>query len=125
VYPVARLLIDGEDLLAGVGKFGYAPWPARMLTEDAPLLPAEPPRRVVVYNECPDPGGLAPLISGQGDVVAWSDFHTVFEVGEDALDFLKAHSCSAIRVPDLVFDARQCTAEVECATAAREWKSDP
>jgi hypothetical protein len=45
VNPVARLLIDGEDVLAPVGKWRYLGWPARLLlTDDMPLLPAEPPR---------------------------------------------------------------------------------
>jgi hypothetical protein len=125
VYPVARLLIDGQDPLAAAGKFGHEPWPAHtMLTGSAPLLPADPPRRVVVYVESPDPGGLAALISRDGDVVVWSDFHEVYQAGGDPLDFSDAYSWSPLGLPDLVFDARQYTAEVERVTAAREWESD-
>jgi hypothetical protein len=125
LYPVARLLIDGQDRLATSGKFGHLPWPAHMLlTGNAPLLPAEPPRGVVVYIESPDPGGLAPLISGVGDVVVWSAFQQAHEAGDDPLDFSEVYSWSPLELPDLVFDARQYTAEVQRATAAREWESD-
>ncbi len=128
VYPVARLLIDGQDLLADVGKWRwpYVPWPAQeLLTDDAPLLAAEPPRRVVVYVQSPDPCGLAPQISRDGDVVIWSDFHEVCEAGDEPLDLLRADTWSPVTLPDLVFDAGQYTAEVQRATAAREWLSDP
>jgi hypothetical protein len=125
VYPVARLLIDGQDPLADIGKSGKVPWPAhQLLTDNAPLLPAELPRRVVVYAESPDPGGLAPVIGGNGDVVVWSDFQDIFEVGDDPLEFSEVYSWSPLGLPDLVFDARQYTAEVRRATAARDWESD-
>ena len=124
-YPVAQLLIDGVDELAPVGKWLYAGWPAELiLTENFPLLPSDPPRRVIVYVERPDPGGLAPQISGDGEVVVWSDFHEVYEAYDDPLDFSHAYSWSPVGVPDLVFDARQYTDEVRRATAAREWESD-
>ena len=91
VYPVARLLVDGEDVLAGVGRRGYVPWPAHMLlTGNVPLLAAQPPRRVVVYVQSPDPCGLAPQISRERDVVAWTDFHEVCE--HDPLDLTRADS---------------------------------
>jgi len=124
-YPVAKLLIDGVDALASVGKRRYAGWPAELiLTDNFPLLPAELPRRVIVCVEPADPGGLAPQISGDGEVVVWSDFHEVFEAGDDPLDFSDAYSWSPVSVPDLVFDTRQYTEEVQRATAAREWASD-
>jgi hypothetical protein len=124
-YPVARLLIDGVEMLAPADKWSYAGWPAELiLTDNFPLLPAELPRRVIVYVQPPEPGGLAPQISGDGDAVVWSDFHTVYEARDDPLDFSKAYSWSPVGVPDLVFDARQYTAEVRRATAAREWESD-
>jgi hypothetical protein len=125
VYPLARLLIDGVDMLAAHGRWGHRPWPAELiLTDNFLLLPAEPSRRVVVYGEWPDPGGLAPKITSDGDVVVWSDFHEVYETGDDPLDFSHAYDWSPVDVPDLVFDAQQYTAEVHRATAAREWKSD-
>src|SRR5262249_45160426 len=59
IYPVARLLIDGEDLLADVGRWRLVPWPAHeLLTNSAPLLPVDPPRRVIVYAGGSDPEGL-------------------------------------------------------------------
>lgn len=127
LYPVARLLVDGQDLLARAGRpgFGFLPWPAELLlTGDAPLLPAVPPRRVVLYAQSPDPCGLAPQISGQDDVVIWSDFHVVCGVGEDPADMREAWDWTPAALPDLAFDARQYTAEVQRATAAREWDSD-
>jgi hypothetical protein len=123
-YPVAKLLIDGVDVLAPVGHWGYAGWPAEfILTDNFPLLPAASPRRVIVYVEPPDPGGLAPQISGDGDMVVWSDLREVYQVGDNPLDFSGAYSWSPVGVPDLVFDARQYTTEVRRATAAREWES--
>jgi hypothetical protein len=127
LYPVARLLIDGQDLLARAGRpgFGFVPWPAeQLLTGEAPLLPAQPPRRVVLYAQSPDPCGLAPRISGHDDVVIWSDFHDVCGVGEDPLVMREAWDWTPAALPDLAFDARQYTAEVRRATAAREWESD-
>jgi len=124
VYPVARLMIDGEDALADVGKWRLAPWPAeQILTADAPLLPALPPRRVIVYAGWPDPDGLAPKIGRRDDVVVWSDFHTVFEISDAPLDFAEAYSWAPVPVPDMLFDAQQYTAEVQRATEAREWES--
>jgi hypothetical protein len=39
IYPVATLLIDGQDPFAAAGKFGHVAWPAQLiLTGDAPLL---------------------------------------------------------------------------------------
>jgi len=126
VYPVARLMIDGEDALADVGKWRLGPWPAeQILTADAPLLPALPPRRVIVYAGWPDPDGLAPKIGRRDDVVVWSDFHTVFEISDAPLDFAEAYSWAPVPVPDMLFDAQQYTAEVQRATAAREWESVP
>ena len=126
VYPVARLLIDGKDPLAQIGKFGHVPWPAhQLLTDSAPLLPAELPRCVILYADSPDPAGVAAVISGQGDLVVWSDFQDVFEVGDDPVDFSEVYSRSPLGLPDLVFDVRQYTAEVRRARAAREWESDP
>jgi hypothetical protein len=124
--PVARLLIDGQDVLATVGRWRYVPWPAHeLLTEKAPLLSAELPRRVVVYVQSPDPGGLAPQIGCDGDVVVWGDFQEVHGFGDDPLDLRHAYSQSPVALPDLVFDARQYTAEVQRATAARAWESGP
>jgi hypothetical protein len=113
-------------MLAPAGRWVYQGWPADLiLTENFPLLPTDPPRRVIVYVEPPDPGGLAPQISGDGDIVAWSDFREVYEAGDEPLDFSAAYSWSPpVDVPDLVFDARQYAAEVRRATAAREWESD-
>ncbi len=126
VYPVARLLIDGNDPLAEIGTYGHVPWPAHMLlTDSAPLLPAEPTRRVILYVESPDPGGLAAVISGQGGVVVWSDFQEVHEAGDDPVDFSEVYSWSHLGLPDQVFDVSQYTAEVRRATAAREWESGP
>jgi hypothetical protein len=96
-----------------------------LLTDDVPLLATEPPRRVVVYVQSPDPCSLAPQISGHGDVVIWGDFHNMCEAGDGPLDLRPADSWSPVDIPDLVFDARQYTAEVRRATAAREWESDP
>jgi hypothetical protein len=126
ICPVARLLIDGVDLLATADRWGYRPWPAElMLTDKFPLLPTVPPRRVILYGQWPDPAGLVPQVSVDGDAVVWGDFHRVTEVMSDPLDFSKVDSWSPAEVPDLAFDARQYTDEVRRATAAREWESDP
>jgi hypothetical protein len=123
-YPVARLLIDGHDVLAAVGTSQYVPWPAHeMLTEDAPLLAADLPR-CILYVQSPDPCGLAARISSDGEVVAWNDFQHICEAGDDPLDLQHAYSLSPVAFPDLIFDARQYTAEVNRATAKREWESD-
>jgi hypothetical protein len=49
-YPVVQMLVDGRELLAGVGPRGFigSP-PTAILAEDLPLLPADSPRRVVLY----------------------------------------------------------------------------
>jgi len=125
VYPVARLLVDGVEMLARASKWRYVGWPAaEILTDDLPLLPAAHARRVTVYVESADPGGLAPQISSDGDVVAWNDFRIVYEAGNHPLDFSETYNWSPAGLPDLVFDARQYAAEVCRATAAREWESD-
>lgn len=79
----------------------------------------------MLYVEPWGPCGLAPQIRGQGGVVAWSDFHTVCEPADDPLDMSQAWDWSPVPLPDLAFDARQYTAEVQRATAAREWDSAP
>jgi len=130
VYPVLTILIDGDELLAAAGSGYVASPPAALLDDDEPLLPADPPRRVVLYTDTcgvPVAGSLAPVISASGGLVVWSDFAhfmdmddaPVINEGQDGL--LSRHP---VGVPDLVFDAAQYTAEVRRASVAREWESD-
>ena len=103
---------------------GLTGWPARLiLRDDFPLLPAEPPRRVVVYTKVADPDGIAPVISTDGSLVHWSGFRDIWEA-DDSVFVGPGAGSSPAAIPDLVFDAQQYTAEVRRATAAREWESD-
>lgn len=130
LYPVVKILIDGEETLANAGSSpgGYigSP-PAAILGENAPLLPAKPPRRVAVYvDSAGDPGGgcLAPVISGRDDVVTWTDFRNFMDFDEAPIIDERQGTSRAVALPDLVFDAGQYTAEVRRVTDAREWESD-
>jgi hypothetical protein len=67
---------------------------------------------------------MAPLVSRQGDLVVWSDFHEAYEAWDGPLDFSRVSNWSPLSVRDLAFDASQYTAEVNRATAAREWESE-
>jgi hypothetical protein len=42
--------------------------------------------------ESPDPGGIAPLFSGDGDVVVWNEFREAYEAWDDPLDFSEVYS---------------------------------
>jgi hypothetical protein len=97
-----------------------------ILRDDFPLLPADPPRRVIVCGNDPEgPLGLAPVISAHGDIVTWTDFRDFWEEDGGDSPFLGpgADSGTPVQIPDLAFDAGQHTAEVRRATAAREWES--
>jgi hypothetical protein len=124
VYPVARILIDGRDIFADAGRSGLIGWPAgTLLSDDLPLLPAEP-RRVIVCVSDPDPVGLAPVISAHGSVVTWTDFRDFWEVEDSPFLAPGTRGGTPVELPDLAFDASQYTTEVRRATAAREWESD-
>lgn len=130
LYPVLAVLIDGDELLAAAGSGYIASPPAVLLDADQPLLPADPPRRVVLYTDsCGDPaaGSLAAVISASGGLVVWSDFAHFMDM-DDAPVINEEHdgllSRHPVGVPDLVFDAAQYTGEIRRASAAREWESD-
>lgn len=101
--PVLTILVDGRDLHDLDGD-NVAHLARVMLDDhDAPLLPADPPRRVtLLVCTCGEPGcgRLDALVSREGDEVVW-------EAGE--LTFR--------------FDAEPYEAEVRRAMADRSWET--
>jgi hypothetical protein len=132
--PVVKILIDGQDLLAGphgpARDDYYGSPPAALLEDDLPLLPAESPRRVVLYVcSCGDAGDgcIAPIIGTSGGVVTWTDFRRCWHSGhgfDPPVLELYPQASQPIAVPDLAFDREQYRAEVQRVAAAREWESN-
>jgi hypothetical protein len=135
VFPVVQIMIDGDEKLAAVEIPGYGSGfvgspPAAILGKDTPLLPAEPPRRVVLYlRTAGDPGDgcIAPRICKSGNYVIWHDFSVLVGLIDDA-PLVKDDPTvigEPIDLPDVWFDATQYIAEVRRVTAEREWESGP
>jgi hypothetical protein len=128
-----KILIDGQELLTRAGPRGayIGPWPGAVLTDDSPLLPASPPRRVLLYSEGaddPDESTVTAVISTARDQVTWTDFRecraAAARDGDRMVFGLRPPGSTELSVPDIVFDREQYLAEVRRAIAAREWESD-
>jgi hypothetical protein len=129
--PVAKILIDGEDLFSHLPPTGFSPFdPGDLLGPDWPLEPVDPPRRVAVYRcSCGEPGCgvVAPVITGNDSEVRWSDFRDFTGLFNSPLHNPKyepdEHRSLPLPVPELVFDGVQYMAEVRRATADRSWET--
>jgi hypothetical protein len=77
-YPVLKILADGNPILNARNRSRYTEWPpGDILGPDAPLLPADPARRVALFVDAtggPAAGCLAAYVKAFGEQVAWADF---------------------------------------------------
>jgi hypothetical protein len=125
---VLKILIDGAELLAAAGGGGHIGWPPGVILGGGePLLPAGPPRRVVLYTcSCGEAGDscISAVIGASGDLVTWTDFrrHSGWSISRWDPPVIDDPG-RAIDFPDLAFDAEQYAAEVRRVSAAREWDS--
>lgn len=127
-----RILVDGKDLLARPGRYGpyRGPWPPALLGDESPLIPVDPPRRILLYMESttpdPDNGNITAIISDADGHVVWADFRECRDdaaIDQDGMVFdLHPAASTALGVPDLVFDREQYVAEVRRASAERDWE---
>jgi hypothetical protein len=123
---VVRILVDGEEAFARTAARAYMGFnAAEILDPDvAPLLPAEPARRIAVYRCCcgePGCGCVAPLIREHGGYVAWSDFRDYTGVYDEPAAEANPGGGIPLPFPDAAFDAVRYRAEVDRATADRWW----
>jgi hypothetical protein len=132
-FPSLKILIDGEELLTWAGSRGpyIGPWPGAVLVDDSPLLPAGPPRRIMLYSEgAPDPdeGIITAVIRAASGHVSWTDFRECrgsTARDRDGMVFdLRPAGSTALKLPDLAFDRGQYLAEVRRAIGRREWEAD-
>jgi hypothetical protein len=130
-YPAVTILVDGEEIFARVDDCGYVGWhPHNILNPDeAPLLPAQPARRVGLYGLDSlwgaGEGCIAALILDRGDQVAWTDIRNYLGVYPlPATEDPPAGWGWLVGIPDLVFDAGQYRAEVARVTADRSWETN-
>ncbi len=106
-----RPLVDGEDILAEVFTEGPGEDPRYLLLPDGPLTAGPEPHEVrlaeaTCTEECC--GALYVTIRRDGDHVIWSEWRNP---DEDNVD-----------LPELWFDARDYTTEVERAVADHSWE---
>ena len=126
------ILVDGRELLSWAGSRGryIGPWPPGLLAADSDLIPADPPRRVMLYSQgVPDPAEsiITAVIRIAGDRVIWYDLHeSLVNTGDaDVIDLDGDMVDSrALDLPDIVFDREQYLAEVYRAIGDREWESE-
>jgi hypothetical protein len=129
--PTLTILVDGEEIFARVDDDGYVGWhPTLILNPDeAPLLPAQPARRVGLYGLDSlwgvGEGCIAALILDRGDQVAWTDIRHY----QGVYPLPPAEGPPAgwgwlVGIPDLVFDAGQYRAEVARVSADLSWETD-
>lgn len=137
-YPVVRLLIDGEDILASGGS-DQGNDPADILDTGA-LLPTDPPRRIAFYGcGCGEFGcaAVAGLVERRANQVVWHDFcsptgvyrHALAEPedGPDPVAELDPDELppDPVNLPAFVFDADRYLALIEGAMQDRSWETRP
>jgi hypothetical protein len=131
-FPGVRLLLDGRDLLTLADRedryIGMSP--LGVFADDPGLLPADPPRRVMLYfTGTPDPAEpcLTAVIRVAGDQVIWSDLHdSRVNTGDfDDVDVdVDLVDSQPLGLPDIAFEREQYLAEVHRAMTDREWESE-
>lgn len=97
-----------------------------ILHDRDPLLPVDPPRRVVLYHcRCGIAGcsGRACVISEANGVVRWTNFLRFVGLNHPLDDSLADEHGQADDLPDFSFDAAQYWAEVEQAKENRSWET--
>ncbi|WP_370617827.1 hypothetical protein [Mumia sp. Pv 4-285] len=118
--PIARLL-DGHE-----------PLPADEVLATGALLPADPPRRIALY-ECACGGGVGCgnvswVISERHGRVRWKDaasaswYAGALPPEADLDEFELAVRPSPLDLPDLAFAAEQYHAEIQRVVADVEWR---
>jgi hypothetical protein len=123
-HPQVVLLVDGRDVLAEQGHRGFEP--ESLLHRRDPLIPTNPPRRVVLYHcGCGVAGcsGRACVISEPDGVVRWSGFRRFVGLDYPLDDTMADEDGRPDDLPDLAFDSVQYRAEVERAKDDRSWET--
>lgn len=123
--PIATILIDGVNVFENAtGFIGFDP--DDLLGPDQPLLPAASPRRVAVYQcGCGEPGCgvLAPVVSGTGTEVRWTDFQNFTASFDGPLSTEVPTDGRPQHISDLIFASAQYFEEVKRAAADRSWET--
>lgn len=122
--PFVRILIAGDDIFERAGYLGFHP--DDLFCEARPLLPADPPRRVAVYQcgcEHPGCGCVAPLITREGAEVVWRDFRTFTDVYSKPDSDPGVAVGAPLAIPSLRFDADAYEAEVARSSRDRSWET--
>ncbi|HET9893921.1 MAG TPA: hypothetical protein VFQ44_03205 [Streptosporangiaceae bacterium] len=127
-WPVARILVDGQDPFAAVAPGWHGFDPATILGPRSPLLPADQGRRVAVYCcSCGEPGCgvIAPVIvpSPDGRRISWVDFRDYVGVFVSPGTAVGKAEGTPWDLPDLHFDREQYIAEIERASRDRSWET--
>ncbi|GAA4084445.1 hypothetical protein ACFFOS_21715 [Nocardioides kongjuensis] len=132
--PTVRLLIDGQDVLAGDGA--DQPNDAEDLLSSGALVPQDPPRRIAFYGcGCGEFGcsNVAGLVVRRGDVVEWTDFRTVTGEYHGALPIDPVPDpaveedvwSTALDLPTFRFDADLYDTTVRAAMTDSSWETWP
>lgn len=125
--PIAKVLIDGKDVFAGLGPNGFVGFdPDDLLSPDQPLLPVDSARRVAVYRcSCGEPGCgvVAPVISGTDAEVRWRDFQDFTGWFDRPLPEDEPQGGRPLDIPELTFEAAQYFNELLRATSDRSWET--
>jgi hypothetical protein len=130
--PFLTILIDGQDVLAGIRPSGYIGFdPEAILGRASPLLPSGDSRRAAVYRcaGCRDPGCgvVAPLISESNGRILWTDFRdytAVFIGPAQWVSEERLNGGTPLGLPAMWFDSSQYRAEVERASADDSWETE-
>jgi hypothetical protein len=128
-WPVAAVMVNGQDPFAEIAKDWRGFDPAEILGPHSPLYPVGHGRRVAVYRcSCGEAGCgvIAPLIvtSPDGRRVSWVDFRDYTGVFIDPVsEWAREDEGRLWNLPDLHFDREQYLAEVERASRDQSWET--